>query len=588
MNELQRDELLFIPSRRRLVHDKSKDAEGREELHIFYGPKEIVFDEPELMSFGEQLLLADRFRAEEATGWSAGAPHSWETVRDLLEALLEAEILKRVPETASEANVVRTFPERLGLAPEDRVPRTFSAHEDQCPHITQEAHGRAFDLPNLEVVVPVYRVAHSAMDTDGRQVGENNATPRCLFLDLPALRRVCNYAGDRYQADTPMNVTALKLMTKRWPELLSLTEQFRTALLARLPPREGPPCAGDLHLLSVCTLAAVGYVMVRGEHPVPNGELDPGLSGMFRLIDGVRLVTTEIVRATAGEQGCATPVDARTIASTAERGAIYHGEFGVCAGPPALIDEYLRVLTGEMNAPIAVEPDVAARLGDLDAALDYGLLGQQLEAMVRLFGSTQVLLHLRLRDALHGHEPRTALHEALEAPIDAAHYRLLRETHPLVETLELELLVNRWIYHRAGEGLSPAARVDAIPAEELEAVDASSVDASQRRLGELVAEALPAMAAPLRDEICAVAAEVFARERRCLRMVARVQATMNQRLRRAGGRPLTGEDLAVYNRPRSGPSFAATLATGLGLARIASDAERTVLSLGPHDLTLTD
>jgi len=45
-------------------------------------------------------------------------------------------------------------------------------------------------------------------------------------------------------------------------------------------------------------------VMVRGEDPVHNGRLDAGLAAMFRLIDGVRLVTTEMMRATAGEQRC--------------------------------------------------------------------------------------------------------------------------------------------------------------------------------------------------------------------------------------------------------------------------------------------
>src|SRR5207237_2099761 len=159
--------------------------------------------------------------------------------------------------------------------------------------VTQEAFGRAIDLSNLETVVPVYRVAHPTLDREGRQVGENNVGPRSLFLDLPTQRRVCNYAGNRYQADLPMNVTALRHMTNRWPELLSLTEQFRTAFFKRLPPRGSSLGAGEAQLLTLCCLAAVGYVMVRAEDPVANGELDAGLAATFRIIDGVGLVTTE-------------------------------------------------------------------------------------------------------------------------------------------------------------------------------------------------------------------------------------------------------------------------------------------------------
>ena len=147
----------------------------------------------------------------------------------------------------------------------------------------------------------------------------------------------------------------------------------------------------------VCTLASVGMYGA-GHEPVPNGELDSGLSAMFRLIDGVRLVTNDLVR-DAPEQ----PVTAQTIADYAERHAVFHGPHGVCAGPPALINEYLQVLTGAAPAPIEAQPDIAARLGELDAALDYGLLGQRVESAVRFLGATQGLLHERLRAAFAGH-----------------------------------------------------------------------------------------------------------------------------------------------------------------------------------------
>ena len=57
-------------------------------------------------------------------------------------------------------------------------------------------------------VLPVQRVAHPAVDTDGRQVGENNVVDP-LFLDLPTERRLCNYAGSRFHNQAPINYTAL-------------------------------------------------------------------------------------------------------------------------------------------------------------------------------------------------------------------------------------------------------------------------------------------------------------------------------------------------------------------------------------------
>jgi hypothetical protein len=601
--ELQRTEVLCIPKRRRLVHNRVKGAEGQDILHVFYGDREIIFDEPELVPFGDKLLQAERFRAEEAMSWSSGTPYAWDKVREMLEALLEQDILKRVTEVSA-STTAQTFPETLGEVPPGRASRTFSARRDECEAITLETYGRAVDLSNLEAIVPVYRVAHPALDRDNRQVGEQNVNPRTLFLDLPTQRRVCNYAGSRCQAELPMNVTALRQMTKRWPELLSLTEQFRAAFFERLPPLGRKPagsghqgsgrhetvgaslCAGEVHLLTVASLASTAYVMVRGVDPVENGQLDAGLAATFRLIDGVRLVTTELMRATAGQHGCDRPLDAQGIADYAERYAVYYGVHGVCAGPQALIDEYLKVLLGEGSAPIQVEPNVGARLGDLDAAIDYGLHGQRIESLIRIFGASQGIAHQRLRAAFESHVPRCELQDLLDAPVDGAHYTLLREDHPLLDTYELELQVNRWLFQRCGAGLPGGARETADDALK---VDPSAQASGRRRLAEFLAGVLPdheSLPERLRDELIEVAADVLALERRCLRAVRAEQTLLNERLRRPQGRPLLGADLALYNRPRTGPVLESTLSDGLGLS-IASDAASTVLRRGDRSVSLT-
>ncbi len=588
MAELQPSEVLYIPKRKRLTHARLKGEDGQDVLHLFYGETELIFDEPDVAPLGEKLLEVEQFRADDAMAWSNGAPHSWEKIRELLEALLEQKVLLRVSE-APPGRPAQGYPERLGEVPEGREPLTYSGHDDRCPAITEAGFGRAFDLANLEVLVPIYRIAHPALDADGRQVGENNVMPRTLFLDLPTQRRLCGYPGSRYQHELPMNSTAMKHMSRRWPELLSLTEQFRAAVVARLPLRDPSSLtAGELHLIVVCTLASVGYVMVRGVDAVPNGQLDGGLAAMFRLIDGVRLVTNDLVRAEEDSKGCETRVTAKGIAEYADRHDAYRGPHGVCAGPPALIDEYLRVLFGEEAAPIQVEPDIAARLGDLEAAIDYGLLGQRIESVVRYLGASQGLLHERLRAAFDGHLPRTTLQELVEAPVDQAHYPMLRDDLPLVETFQRELDLSRWLFARAGDALP--GKVDAASLDELVKLDPKEQAASQRRLAELFAHALPtdkAVREPVCSELAAVAAAAFALERRCLRIVAREQGTLNERLRRQPSRALTSVDLATYTRPRNGPPLFATLAEGLGIT-VISDAASTVLQLGDSSLTFTD
>jgi hypothetical protein len=588
MADLQPNEVLFIPKRRRLTHARIKGEDGQDVLHLFYGDTELIFDEPDIAPLGEKLIEVEQFRAEDAMAWSNAEPHSWEKIRELLQALLDQKVLIRVSE-APAGRPTEALPAKLGEAPEGREPLTYSAHDDRCPVITEQAFGRAFDLANLEVLVPIYRIAHPVLDADGRQVGENNVMPRMLFLDLPTQRRVCNYPGSRYQHDLPMNTTAMKHMSRRWPELMSLTEQFRAALVERMPLRDPKaPTAGELHFIAVCMLASVGYVMVRGVDPVPNGQLDGGLAAMFRLVDGVRLVTNDLVRAMVDSKGCEVPVTAQSIAEYAERNGVYRGTYGVCAGPPALIDEYLRVLLGEEAAPIQVEPTVATRLGDLEASIDYGLLGQRIESVVRFLGASQGLLHERLRAAFAGHLPRTKLQELVEAPVDPAHYPLLRNDHPLAETFQRELDLSRWLFARAGEALP--GKVDPASLDELVKLDPAEQATSQRRLVELFAHALSKAGCDTQSiavELAAVAAAAFALERRCLRIVEREQGKLNERLARPASRTLTSVDLAAYTRPRNGPPLFATLADGLGIS-VTSDATSTVLRYGDSAITFTD
>lgn len=294
------------------------------------------------------------------------------------------------------------------------------------------------------------------------------------------------------------------------------------------------------------------------------------------------------MRAEIDSQGCETPVSARVIAEYAERHNVYRGSHGVCAGPPVLIDEYLRVLLGEETAPIQVEPSVAARLGDLNASIDYGLLGQRIESVTRFLGASQGLLHERLRAAFVGHLPRTVLQERVEVPIDPAHYPLLRNDLPLVETFQRELDLSRWLFARAGEALS--GKVDAASLDERVKLDPAEQATSQRRLCEFFAHGLSAnkvVREPILGELAAVAAAAFALERCCLRIVEREQGTLNERLSRQPSRALTSVDLAAYTRPRNGPPLFETLAEGSGVS-VTSDAAATVLRYGDHILTFTD
>ena len=153
MAKLEMNEVLYIPKRRRLTHDRFKAEDGQEVLHLFYGEVELIFDEPEIAPVGQKLLEVEQFRAEDAMTWSSGAPHSWDKIRDLLEALIEQQVLSRVSD-APAGRTTESFPERLGEVPVGREPLTFSGHDNRCPAITEKASGQMLrHLPHRQELV---------------------------------------------------------------------------------------------------------------------------------------------------------------------------------------------------------------------------------------------------------------------------------------------------------------------------------------------------------------------------------------------------------------------------------------------------
>jgi hypothetical protein len=167
--------------------------------------------------------------AKSAATWGEG--YDWPRVQGLLQQLLEEGILQRASAAASE-DISPHGPRPSPLPPaHSTLPRTWS----DCDAIMRELTSRPLELGYLELIMPIYRVAHIAMDAEGRQVGEANVFPQPLRLDVPTEWRTCPYRGSRYQDDFPMNVTALRSMQKYWKPMMVALQHIRRAYLQRFP-----------------------------------------------------------------------------------------------------------------------------------------------------------------------------------------------------------------------------------------------------------------------------------------------------------------------------------------------------------------
>jgi hypothetical protein len=357
---------------------------GATELHLYHGDKDISFDDPALFPFGETLAKQARFTAGDAADWG-GESYDWPRIRDLLQHLIDEGILVHADAAdramAPAVDAIRPSPLPPSTCP---VQRSW----DECESITRELTGRPVELGHLELIIPVFRVAHMALDADGRQVGEANVFPPALRLDVPTEWRTCNFPGTRHQSERPMNVTAMRAMRAHWPQMMAAILRVRDKYLQRFPEARGAWTVGHAECLSAAVLAVPTYELVRRRDRVENGRLHPALSSLFRVTDGVRMTLHQMLFVPFGEptQSPHRAVTADDILDYAERNYAFHSARGVCAGPRAMVRELIQVLlegSGSADyAAVALEPAVRSACDDLDAAMDYGLHGLRAHAAV--------------------------------------------------------------------------------------------------------------------------------------------------------------------------------------------------------------
>jgi hypothetical protein len=414
------NESLFVTSRKRFVPVYNTGPGGAKELTLYCGLQEISFDEPELFPWAEKLIQQDSFLAGAAIGWSV-TPLEWPRVKELLESLIDAGILARevAHQTAAQTALSAAhyeFLDREQARPATEVPRWWSP--DPSP-ILEEIAGRGLEIGFLESIVPVHRLAHIALDREGRQVGEANSFPDRMRLKLPTEYKTCGYAGTRYLDEAPMNMTALRSMLAHWRSVLAATLACREEFLKRYQQYpDGRWKLGDVHFMTSGVLALPALQMLRWRDPVPNGELDPVLSSLFRVIDGVRMVSGYMLDLYERPMVHDTPVTPRDITEAAEREDQYRSGRGVCAGPQAMIDELVQ--TALYGKPLAGPPPALGPwAADIPKAMDYALLGRALAATVTSIWVAMGGAYARIHEALQREPALTAgrlgkLREAVE------------------------------------------------------------------------------------------------------------------------------------------------------------------------------
>ena len=94
-----------------------------------------------------------------------------------------------------------------------------------------------------------------------------------------------------------MNTTAFREMRAHWPQMVSAHARIRNAY----PDAAAAPTIADVERLSALVLAVPTYQLIRQNGPIGNGAQHPALSSLFRVTDGLRMATHQMMFVPVGE-----------------------------------------------------------------------------------------------------------------------------------------------------------------------------------------------------------------------------------------------------------------------------------------------
>lgn len=394
-------DILMFPSHKKAFASRVKDEAGRDDLVLYIDGHEVVFDEPELFSFAEALLKQSSFIASTATTWGDGL--QWGQIQSLLSTLVGEGIIGFANDDNPEDNHER---KRQVTEINSLLPPALSSEPrswQDCESITQELAGHSVELGYLESIIPVFRIAHITVDSDGRQIGEANVFPSALRIDMKTEWKTCPYAGSRYQEERLMNTTALRVMSQHWAEMMSCIKYIRDIYLARMKITGEHLTVGDVERLTVMVLALPTYLIMRNNGAVPNGELSPVLSSMFRVTDGVRMTAHQMLflpNESVSSRDPNSRLFSDDVYTYAELNYSFFSPHGVCAGPKVMVEHLLNVIFDGQLEKDAEEVEFSAEvdlaLTDIDKAMDYGFRSLQAFAIVHSIWTVMARSHSQL------------------------------------------------------------------------------------------------------------------------------------------------------------------------------------------------
>lgn len=218
-----------------------------------------------------------------------------------------------------------------------------------------------------------YPAALKLRDEEGRLLGEGNA-PRDLVETTEIDWRMSRYPGSRYRHSKPINLSALKQLTRNWDDLLDFVAALRHAYVVRYRV-DGRLSGSDLWRYSRYAVTVPNYLINRPRDPVRTDQVPALVSVAFKSTAGIFIVAADMF---FREVDLERAFISDEVVDYADDHGLFEGASGVCAGPPQIMRDLLGAVVGETRPRHDDEP-VASLVGDVEHFFRYGALYTKLE-----------------------------------------------------------------------------------------------------------------------------------------------------------------------------------------------------------------
>ncbi|MGH9348634.1 MAG: hypothetical protein ACRD26_15345 [Vicinamibacterales bacterium] len=260
--------------------------------------------------------------------------------------------------------------------------------------------------PPHEIFARDWLVFFGCRDDSGRPLAEGRLAEECR-AGVPLVLKPCPFEGSRFQHARPMNYSALKHLGPQWKELRRISAYARREHVRRYP--RGRFDLGDVLWFVSALVNLQNYLLRRVKDPMRDGEFPSVIGTLYKTATGVTAASF-IMYVSVWLDGAdeRAPADPQAIHQFAETHRLLIGAREVCAGPPELIDESLRlmVLGDEPDDP--TPPSIWWLIDDWEAYLAYATAMMKTEVLKQAFAIQHFAMMHELVGELQGSADREA------------------------------------------------------------------------------------------------------------------------------------------------------------------------------------